>query len=59
MSQITNFFKSWFKELPLDYQQGYQDGFNGCLKVMKSTIKAIGKLDVKNVQKRHKIEDDK
>ena len=49
-------FRKLFKELPLDYQLGYQDGFNGAIKVMQDTLKHIGKLDVKNVQKRHKLD---
>jgi len=39
-------FKKLFEELPVDYKLGYQDGFNGCLKFMKETLKMMGKLDV-------------
>lgn len=44
-----------FKKLPLDYQEGYQDGFNACIKVLKGTLKVMGKLDVKQVQKVHQM----
>ena len=43
-------------EMPLDYQQGYQDGFNGCLKVLKKALKQMGKLEIKAVQRVHNDE---
>jgi hypothetical protein len=39
------------KGVPLDYQQGYEDGFNAALSVLDKTLKAMGKLDMKNVRK--------
>jgi len=46
--------KKLFMGVPLDYQLGYKDGFNSCLKIMKDTLKIFGKLNLSNIQEFYK-----